>query len=515
MRDKSKRRFWEYIIGLGSYRRKRARVAHPEADSPGETEAEAEAHPELAPAPAILSLKDAYKRASPPPDTDAYIREGIRRAKRELARKKRKKRATGAAVAVLLVLALSAALGFSPAFASFVGKLTTQLLDSKDGLHIAAEQGYMQRIGKSVEHDGIELRIEDLIVDELRMVMYYSIKDKNGYDSVRIQATSEDTATGEEYTVGQPMMSSGSDIFSSSGTFSGPWENGAMEIRWKEDAPIPDKLRLRVTMHVPMKPGYQKTVQLDKEWNLSFSIRKDQIVAKQVFELNETVSLDGQNVTFTRATLLPTAIRLDLSIDPNNSKQLFSIEDLRLVDQDGLELKPLRGFERQYFVYPVTRPKTLHTIYFEGSLLANPQSLDLVGSTIRALDKSKREIIVDTREKKLLKVPDERIKLVDVNKYPNRWEFSFELQKDVDNKFSPHMIDIHSLNTMEQRWLDPSNGYGLRCGGYSSSEETVQKLNCVMTGSELMGEYLPEPFVFRIYDYHYNKIHQPFRVKIK
>lgn len=512
MRDKSKRRIWEYIIGLSNHRRKRAGIARPEEDS--FRESGAAAIPELAPDPAIQSLKDVYLLASPPPDMETYIREGIRQAKRELTRKKRKKRATGAAAA-LLVLALSAALGFSPAFASFVGKLTTQLLDSKDGLHIAAEQGYKQYVGKSVEHDGIEFRIEDLIVDELRMVVYYSIKDKNGYDSVRIQAKWEDAATGEEYPVGQPMMSSGSEIVSTSGTFSGPWENGGMEIRWKEDAPIPDKLHLSVTMHVPIKPGYQKTVQLDKEWKLSFSIRKDQIVAKQVFELNETVSLDGQNVTFTRATLLPTAIRLDLSIDPNNSKQLFSIEDLRLVDQDGLELKPLRGYERQYFVHPFFWPKGSYTIYFEGSSLANPESLDIVGSTIRALDKSQREIMVDTREKKLLKVPDERIKLVDLNKYPNRWEFSFELQRDVDDKFAPIMIDMHSLITLEQSWLDPSIGHGSSCGGYSSSEDTVQKLNCVVTGSELMGEYLPEPFIYRIYDYHYNKIHHPFRIKIK
>ncbi|MCC2686492.1 MAG: hypothetical protein K0R75_3391, partial [Paenibacillaceae bacterium] len=458
----------------------------------------------------LQQLKHIYHQVAAPDYIDHTIRRGVVRGKEKISRSKRRYRLTGIATAALIVIFL-ATVHFSPAFAAYMEKIPVLQYFSRyfkpdAGLLIAAEQGYKQHIGKSVEHEGIRFTVDDLIVDEARMIVFYTITDKNGYDNIRFDARWSDAATGQELPRGAQVGMNGDSIHS------GPTQTGTVEVDWKEDTPIPNKVDLSLNIYVPIKPGYAKMIPLDKQWNVSFKIDANQIIPKQVYDINQTVDLAGQKVTFLQASLLPTAIRVEFSIDPNNSKQIFSIEDLRLVDDTGTVWNPTQVYDpiRTSYVNEVMRPTEKHAIYFEGSLLAKPKSLEIVGSTIRALDKNKREVLVDTHEQKLLKAPDDRIKLFSVQSYPQEIDIAFELPKEKD-KASPLIIRLGMIHTREESWLHLKNYGG--CGGSSYSKEEKQELRCTYKGSELMGEYLTDPLIFRIYDYGYDKIYQPFRVR--
>jgi hypothetical protein len=469
-------------------------------------------------------LREAYKHVPVPERIDDVIRDGIKRGKQQ-RRRRRHYRMAGWGAALIAVM-LFATLGLSPSISAYVGKLPilqflAQAFHRDAGIETAVENDYMQPIGQSVEHDGIRVTLNGLIADEARMIVFYTITDNVGYKQINnVRATWIDADTGKEVDGGGSL-----------GWIDPPWAkkgnqlNGNMELLLRENAVIPQRLTLNVHMD-GQKQDEAVLWPLKREWNFTFRIDKEKFSArKKVIDIRQTVDLDGQKVTFLQATMLPTATKLEFAIDPNNTKQIFAIEDLRLVDENGKEWKPLMfydySFSRSYadvwsyqaYTGNLDVPPNPITIFFEGNYLAQPKSLEIVGSSVRALDKDKLDVLVDLDEQKLLQAPDDRLKLKSAKLYPQLLEVIFQEPKQ-KTYASFEGYRMARVSTPEEYALKLSGGGG-GCGStYPDVSDTAD--TCFQTKFQDIDlrQYLEHPLRFRIYDYGYDKINQPFRVRI-
>lgn len=92
--------------------------------------------------------------------------------------------------------------------------------------------------------------------------------------------------------------------------------------------------------------------------------------------MNQTLTVDGQRIEVKEATLYPTRLVLDVNFDPKNTKKVFGLSDLQLVDEQGRAWRTdtsTGGDER--------------SIYFESMYFSIPKKLTLQGSGFSGLDK--------------------------------------------------------------------------------------------------------------------------------
>ena len=96
--------------------------------------------------------------------------------------KKQKKKWNGVGVAVVAAacaLAIGLTTALNPSFAEWIGGLfTTEIVDQ--GLHIASENGFTNRINQEVTDKGITFKVEDVLADTSRVALSYQVVKKNG-----------------------------------------------------------------------------------------------------------------------------------------------------------------------------------------------------------------------------------------------------------------------------------------------------------------------------------------------
>src|SRR5699024_5283218 len=131
---------------------------------------------------------------------------------------------------------------------------------------------------------------------------------------------------------------------------------------------------------------------------------------KEVSPINETVSLEGQKITFKEIIVYPTKIAIHVKYDEQNSKELFAFDDLAIVNEKGEEWASINGISGQEYI------KNEEFIFLQSNFFEQPEELYLQFSSIRALDKDQLDVIVDVEQERLLKSPDDQIELLEVSK---------------------------------------------------------------------------------------------------
>lgn len=296
--------------------------------------------------------------------------------------------------ACLLVLASVASVRFSPVVAAYVGDIPglrslVQLINPDKGLELALENNYMQPVGLSDEHDGIKLTVDGILADESRVIVFYTLYNMDGRkQAVNLQEVN--LVNNEETSV----------AFGSS-YFNDDWESkqGTIDFTiWQEEIPE--------TLDLELKVGKDReTAKNGPVWKYVIPVDKSKFEGlKETYVINETVTVEGQRITFGTMTVYPTRIGLEVAYDPSNTKELFSFDDLRIVDEQGETFGTINNG-----VSGTSIDENSHILYFQSNYFRQPNQLYLRFNSIRALDKSKLEVLVDLDRKELLSRPDDRL----------------------------------------------------------------------------------------------------------
>lgn len=303
--------------------------------------------------------------------TQQAVQAGIRKATRQ--RKSRLRWMMSSVSAAAIILIFTGCIRVSPAFASFVEQLPgmdgiVSLIRQDKGLMMAIDQSLLQKVGITDEHNGTSVTIEGIITDESRMVIFYTMKgiqspDNHMYDIKLLNKNDEDLPVVFSYGYTNP-------------TSDEDFHENMINVSFTESRP-PQELTVVFKEHKETDAN---------EWRITFPVDHSLTKGmKRVIPVNQTLVVDGQQINVNQATLYPTRLVLDITYDPKNTKKIFGIDDLQLVDEQG----------RIWTTNEASLPENGMSVFFESMYFSTPKKLTLHASGIRAVDKDKLHLQID------------------------------------------------------------------------------------------------------------------------
>jgi hypothetical protein len=344
----------------------------------------------------LTNYKNSYDNIEAPLELlDEAILNGFMKAKSEKRKNPlMKKWVFSMGLAAIILLGFLSSIRLSPAFANYITVIPgmeklVELIRNDKGKMLAVENDYYEKLGVSKEKDGLTVTIDGAITDENGLLLFYSIESDNDTefymegprlhyeDGKSVDWGSISSSAGEVHTDGK-----GKSI--STGTF---------EIDLKH--PLESK---ELVLAVKIKKD-SKT----EEFILPFQLKKE-IKEKITYELNKTLTIEEQKITFLDATIYPLRVAVHVKMDPANTKKLLNFDDIRLVDENGEVWNKIAN--------GVTASKISDDeaiIYLQSNYFREPKELYLVLNKIQAVDKEETMVVIDTQSKQILKQPKENI----------------------------------------------------------------------------------------------------------
>ena len=299
-------------------------------------------------------------------------------------------------------------------------------------------------------------------------------------------------------------------------------ENITIEVKLQEAKQSWAEFQVSVSDSQPSPQTQEREQQLASTWKVSFPIDKSEFAnLKQIYEVDQTVSVEGQKIKFQSVTVYPTRIAVTVEYAPENTKRILGFDDLALVNEQGEEWARITDG-----VIGSRLDEDHEVLYFQSNYFTNPESLYLQGSSIRAIDKNKTELQIDLDKEELINPPDDIITLKSITKENDSLQLAFLLkgdpEKDADHAYA---IFDHTFKDAE------GNLYSYREAGFGLVESTTllsgEQQDGTSTGLNSPERYTQEtilhlpadqpyknPLTFTILDYP-SRINGEFEVKVK
>ncbi|WP_427050883.1 DUF4179 domain-containing protein [Paenibacillus sp. TC-CSREp1] len=409
----------------------------------------------------LQARKNEYDAISVPEAAASQaVQAGIRQASRK--RKTRLRWLTSSISAAALVLLFTGCIRVSPAFASFVEQLpgmesVVSLIRQDKGLMMAIDQSLLQKVGIADEHDGGSVTVEGIITDESRMVIFYKMKgikdvEKSGFD---IDLLDEN---GKQLPVAFSYASPHADSDAKD-----PVYENFIDASFPNETSPPDVLTVVFKSRNAAKPGVWKvTLPVDK--NLTKGMKK-------VIPVHQLLVIDGQRIQVKQATMYPTRVVLDVQLDSSNTKKIFGLSNLQLVDEQG------RAWRTDTSIGEDTR-----SIYFESMYFSKPKKLTLQGSGFSGLDKKELDFTLNLKTHEItggppgLQMLGSKVKGADLT-------IDFSVPDSMENSFVLSFSKVkdssgHSYQVPGSSW---SPGYG-KDQNHTTVSSTIEN------GGKLHGE---------------------------
>lgn len=276
----------------------------------------------------------------------------------------------------------------SPAFADYISVIpgmekVVELIRYDKGMMSAIENDYYQPIGTSEEKNGLKVTIDGVIADESGLVLFYTFESNEKVkelfiDDVNIESLNEGT-------LDLSSVSYGSSHFSQEGEKS---FHGTLDYFFQKPIKLGGyKLNLKVNGDI------------ESSYSIPFTLNKE-MQTKKTYQINKTVEIEGQKITFLTATVQPLRVAVHLKMDANNTKKILEFKDLRLVDENGEAWnKNTNGTSSSRI------SDDEEIIYLQSNYFRQPKELYLVMDKLQAIDKSEKYVVVDTEKQQILKQP--------------------------------------------------------------------------------------------------------------
>lgn len=377
-----------------------------------------------------------------PNDIDEYILKGIKKAKKKRKSKLIKNMSVIAASILMITFVISVRI--SPSFAELMSNVPVlkdvvkliykdKLLKYDKGLQLALEKEFMQHIGVSDDHEDLVFTVEDIIIDEVKMIIFYSIENKGNHELINLCDINYYDENGNSLEVSRSWSAFIDENMNEEKKL-----YNKVTLNFNKDTIIPDTITMETKMYKRLDRDNKEI--LDSTWKVDIPIDKTTFEAqKDIYELNEVIEIEGQKIYFDKMTIYPTTISLDVRFDEDNTKKIFSFDDIKITDENG-EWLTIRNGVSASIVDDNTR-----TLFFQSNYFKKPEEIYLELSSIRALDKNKLEVIVDLENNKILKAPDNRLKYMGISNDIEGEPLLFLLTKEVEDENMHFSLFSHEV----------------------------------------------------------------------
>lgn len=346
------------------------------------------------PKQSLAEMHKAYETTPLPAALEGAVLAGMARAKKRRRMKTRSRLAAWTAAAVLLLFIGSVRV--SPVFASYVSRIpgmegVVGMISRDKGLQLAIDHDLMQEVGVSASHDGITFRVDGVIADEARIVIFYTMETEGNAalpDFYENQIKLFDYA-GQEIKEGYSVVSG-----------SGP-ADGKKSLSRTIEVNLEEGLRLSPRK---AKATFWKTDENRRNqgqpYEVTFPIDQEKFKGMRTEqEIGKTFTTGGQTFTIEHAIYYPTRMLLTVSYDPANPLHIFGLSGVSLKDESGRTWSLNSSGATGYY-----EPDGF-TFYFESSYFTRPRRLTFEGTGVNALAKKDLTVRIDPAAGKLLEGP--------------------------------------------------------------------------------------------------------------
>lgn len=220
---------------------------------------------------------------------------------------------------------------------------TLDVLKTDKGLATAWQHQFFQTVNKTDEHHGLKLVVKDIIADEIRMGILYSV---------------ESIEDGKTFTIEDVQLTDGhGESLKASYSFADPYlvqptrVNELIDVAFDRVETIPDAVTVKLRVNITQKDDRTAlspdlSAQL---YTVTFPVDKKQFIGKKKeYALQQNIKIDNQQLTITKLTIYPTKAVVDIAYDPANTAEIFGIDRLRIVNERG---ESWGGSGRRYRLY--------------------------------------------------------------------------------------------------------------------------------------------------------------------
>jgi hypothetical protein len=374
----------------------------------------------------LMELSEKLNNTPKPDCIDDYIKRGINLG--QVKKKKTKIRIYSNVAALIIFVFFSASIRVSPVFASYISKVPglqylVNLINYDKGIKDAVENNFIQNVNMSQEHEGLVFTIKDMIIDNSKAIIFYSIKNKTDHKFVNIADIKLKDDNGKVAIMGTDF-----DLFDNQNMMDEKKLLGKVDFNFNEETIIPDRLFIEVKLQDEVTNESTSQVKryiLASTWKYNIPIDKEKIEnMKEVYNLNQTIEIEGQKILFKTVTITPTQIAAEIEYDKSNSKKILRYDDIEIVNEKGEKWGTIMNG-----VTGTRKDDDHRTMYFQSNYFTSPKELYIKGSGIKALDKDKLKVIVDVDKKILLKAPDDKLTLKSVTAREGETFLEFGLLK--------------------------------------------------------------------------------------
>lgn len=405
----------------------------------------------------LKQLGQEINNVSIPDNIEDFIKKGIEKGNFQKKREKRKIFVNVAAILAFSVFII--AIRVSPVFASAVSRVpglsyVVKLINYDKGIAEAVNNNFVQNINISEEHEGLVLTIKDIIMDKSRAVIFYSVENKTNHRFVEISKINFEGEDGKNLQYSYAMQGLNKDMNIEKKL------EGQVDLSFTEENVIPDKFIINIKLKESDSNEYErdKDKELDSIWNFKVPIDKKKFESLiKTYEINKTVEVEGQKITFKKITVYPLRIAVDIEYDKNNAKKILHYDDLAILNEKGEKWGSIVNA-----VGGALTDEYHTTLYFQSNFFTNPKEIYIAGNSIRAIDKDKLQVIVDVENSKLIKAPDEKLILKSVLKEAKGTTLEFNLLKDeILDKNYAYAIFNSSMEVNGEKYNVNSMSFGM------------------------------------------------------
>ncbi|WFD10070.1 DUF4179 domain-containing protein [Tepidibacter hydrothermalis] len=375
-------------------------------------------------------------------------------------------------------------------------------IDDK-GIEMAIKSGFIQNVGKFQEKDKLEFIVDNIIVDKKRIVVFYTIKNKGDHKYIKNLDYELYNEKGEK--IGE--YSSGSKYYDDINLNKVKRIHDSFQLIFSEEIKIPSQINMDIKVE-ESKYNKQQYDRLDNQdnsknskdsysYSFNIPIDKERFDLKEIsYDINENIDIKGQKIFIDNLTVYPTTSILNIKYDKENTMKIFRIEDLKLVDSSEEYTNGIDG------VISYSKDEDTQSLYFKSNYFKNDKELYIKGSGINAIEKDKVNVVVDIKNKKLLKAPDSKLKLKEISdekdsfmREKNSYVLEFEYDKDISFSFE----------------FKDEKGNSFHADSVANSENENYKEIYYMIPKNIEYE---SPIILKINNYP-NSINRTFKVKVK
>ncbi|MCF6408927.1 DUF4179 domain-containing protein [Pseudalkalibacillus salsuginis] len=436
-----------------------------------------------------------------PESIDDYIQNGVQKGKRY--KKYQRKSVISLVSSLFLIFLFVTSVRISSAFADTVKALPgmqiiVDMIQGDQGLEDAISNDFIHEINRKETHEGVTMSLERIIIDQARMVIFYSIATTGDHEYLRLHDID--------------LLDEEGETIQGSVAYSDPAEsvnlqeenqmNGKITVTFVEDMAVPESVTIKAKLQDADTPTslHSEAKTLDSEWNLDIPIEKKWYEnTRETIAIDKTLVMKNQKIHFEKAVIDPTLIAIHIKYAQSNDMQLFRFDDLKLVDDRGEVWETINdgvisfGSEDEII------------LFFQSNYFRQPKELYLSGSSIRAINKDEQEVVVNVQEERLEQAPrDDRIQLDKVNREGDYVQFEFSVTMDEqDEDHHYEIFDTLPVN-LEQSGKRAQTSLSI------SGEHPPILINTYTV-------YNPEntkEIILKITDYP-NRIIDPFKMRVK